>query len=101
MCHVGIVLDVTIVAESLNGEVGALNALVELCIGIVGGVHLSVGVERVVVPKALLVGQAVVVGRRVTPFHIGVDAVVGQEASAIGIGFAKRHVDRHDFSFSQ
>ena len=101
LCHVAIVLNVTIGTQSLNGEVGALNALIELCIGIVGGVHLSVGIECVVVPQALLVGETVVVGRRVTPFHIGVDAVVGQEASTVGVGLAKRHMNGHHFCFGQ
>ena len=101
LCHVGVVLDVTILAEPLNGEVGTLNALVEFCVGIVCGVHLCVVCKSVVVPETLLICTTLSIIRCIAPFHIGVDAIVRQETSAIGVGLAKGDVDRHDFGFGE
>ena len=101
LSHIGIVLHIAIFADALDGQVGTLDALVELGVGIVVGVHLSVTSRCVVVGKSVLVFKTFLVGRCDDPFHIAVDAVVGKESTTIGIGLAKRNVDGHDLSLGK
>ena len=83
MAHIGVVLDVTILADTLDGQIGTLDTLVELCVGIVGGVHLSVSSLSAVVPQTLLIAYAVGIRWCVTPFYIAVNTVVGQETATV------------------
>ena len=101
--HVGVVLDVAILAYALDGKVGTLDAFVEFGVGVVVGVHLRIVGRRVVVVERLFLIAGVFCRWYGTGacLYVGVHAVVGQEAAAVGVGLAEGDTDRHHLALGQ
>lgn len=55
LCHIAVVLDIAILANALDSKVCTLDTLVKHSIGIIIGIHLTVGSQCVVCPKAVFI----------------------------------------------
>ena len=101
MAHVGVLLNVTILADTLDSQVCTLNTLVELSVGVVGLIHLGVICICGVVPQSLFICCTVVIRWCISPFNVRVNTVVGQETSAVWVGLTEWYVYRHYLRLGQ